>query len=299
LSLLFHLLILLLFWAPWGRKESFPVSTLICDTQVGSSGPEVDCIITLPDAPLELRKPLPSFPRTPLENSAALAPIIDPDVKPATGYSTPPLVPLFSKQLSGGKTRAVSASDGAREGNPGVKEPGASTISFFQISSRGRTVVYVIDRSASMGLNGGLALAKRELRISIERLPPSTRFQLIAYNRFTEPVRIGGQISLLSADWENKSRVLRTIEDLRAEGGTDHLAALKRALIYQPEDIFFFTDADDLTDAQIQIVTNLNRGRTAIHCLECKSYKGTGANTPLQILAAKNHGVFQAVVLHR
>ncbi|HEV3205226.1 MAG TPA: VWA domain-containing protein [Gemmataceae bacterium] len=297
LSLLFHLLIFLLFWAPWGRKEIFPVSTLMCDTQVSSNGPEVDCIITLPDARLELQKPSPYIPKNPLENVAPLPPIIDPDVKP-TGYSTPPLVPAFSKQLSQEKTANNSASDSAGEGHSRGKETGGSAISFFQIPSRGQTVVYVIDRSASMGLNGGLALAKRELRTSVERLPSSTRFQVIAYNRFTEPFRIGGQISLLSANWENKSRVLRIIEDLQAEGGTDHLAALKRALIYQPEDIFFLTDADDLTDTQIQNVTNLNRGRTAIHCIECKSYKGT-VNTPLQILAEKNHGVFQAVDLHR
>src|SRR5919198_794363 len=58
--------------------------------------------------------------------------------------------------------------------------PGSAraTTTFFQIATEGKAIVYVIDRSASMGCNGFLAAAKRELLASLERLPSTARFQV-------------------------------------------------------------------------------------------------------------------------
>jgi Ca-activated chloride channel family protein len=297
LSLLLHLLILLLFRMPSSASDIMPVSSLVCDTRALDTGPPVDCIITLPDTQPSPQVLVENPITTPVEKLPLQPPVIVADRRPQTGYSTPPLVPRFTQEPAPEKTGVDSPSEGTgSSGHQGTERP---RIAFFRTHAAGQTIVYVIDRSASMGLNGGLAFAKRELQSSLDRLPPATRFQVIAYNRFAEPLRVGGKISLLAADWDNKNEVLRAIEGWKAEGGTDHLGALQRALVYQPDIIFFLTDADDLTDALIQNVTNLNRGRTAIHTFEFKAYKGNGAKTPLQILAEKNRGAYRAVYLPR
>ena len=85
------------------------------------------------------------------------------------------------------------------------------------------------------------------------------------------------------------------------EGGTDHVPALKRALALHPEVIFFLTDADELTEKQVNEITWFNPQRS-----ECRSHIYTiELNTrnrgrdfmPLQILARNNGGTYQAVSL--
>lgn len=180
----------------------------------------------------------------------------------------------------------------------GSAYPGTATgagMSFFHVTAPCKTVVYVIDRSASMGLNGGLAIAKRELLASLERLPPETRFQVIFYNRSAEPLRLAGQSDLLPATADCKRQVALFLETLDAEGGTEHLSALRLALVFQPEVIFFLTDADDLRDDQIRAVTLANHGQTTIHTIQLTTSHRSGEAVPLLALAQANQGVYRAV----
>jgi hypothetical protein len=169
--------------------------------------------------------------------------------------------------------------------------------SFFQVTAHGRSFVYVIDRSASMGRNGALEAAKRELLASLELLPPETWFQIIAYNRDAQPLRIGGRTDLVPVTEENKRQVARLCESLNAEGGTEHLGALKRALLLQPDVIFFLTDADDLKAEHVQEVSRLNGGRRVIHTIELSPPNHHRNHRPLQVLARANHGQHRAVDL--
>ncbi len=155
----------------------------------------------------------------------------------------------------------------------------------------------MIDRSASMGLDGAFTAARRELLACLDHLPPETQFQVIAYNRGAETLRVNGQSGLLTASAARKAQARRLIEGLRAEGGTDHLAALKRALLLRPDAIFFLTDADDLTEAQVRDVTRFNRGWTAIHTVELSRSPRDAAPRPLQMLAAQNRGIYRSVDL--
>ncbi len=108
---------------------------------------------------------------------------------------------------------------------------------------------------------------------------------------------MNGQSGLLTASAARKAQARRLIEGLRAEGGTDHLAALKRALLLRPDAIFFLTDADDLTEAQVRDVTRFNRGWTAIHTVELSRSPRDAAPRPLQMLAAQNRGIYRSVDL--
>jgi hypothetical protein len=168
---------------------------------------------------------------------------------------------------------------------------------FFNVPARGRTIVYVIDRSQSMGANGDLTIAKRELEASLERLPVGTRFQVIAYNRSAEPLHLSGQPELLIASPDSVRQAIARIGRLDAEGGTDHLAALKRALALHPDAIYFLTDADDLLPEQVWAVTVRNQGRTVIHAIDLNPLRG--AASPLDLLARQNGGQYRAVACER
>src|SRR5579875_280015 len=54
--------------------------------------------------------------------------------------------------------------------------------SLFPLPATAASVVYVLDRSVSMGLARKLDFARRELIASLRHLPATIRFQVIAYN---------------------------------------------------------------------------------------------------------------------
>jgi hypothetical protein len=182
-------------------------------------------------------------------------------------------------------------------GGLGGSETGltGTTVDFFQVGIRAESVVYVIDRSSSMGLRGALELAKRELLVSLEKLPAQTRFQVIVYNRRAECLRIAGRTDLVAASVENKREVAALLQAVRPEGSTDPLPALRQALVLRPEVIFFLSDADDLNVRQVNALTQLNRGHTAIHTIELNTLHRNRDDQPLQMLARNNRGEYRAV----
>ena len=189
-----------------------------------------------------------------------------------------------------GTTGPAAVKGAVGSGHDGSGEAGTS---FFQISTQAKSVIYVIDRSASMGLNGSFDLAKQELIASLERLPAETQFQVIAYNRTAEPLRIDGRSDLVLATGEHKKRVAELLGDLYAEGGTSHLPALMRAISLKPEVIFFLTDADDLRPEQLRAVAMSNRERSVIHAVELGGRRRQ--DNLLRKLAEENHGVYRSV----
>jgi hypothetical protein len=163
------------------------------------------------------------------------------------------------------------------------------------VPARGQASVYVIDRSMSMGLHGALELARKELLASLASLPETARFQVIAYNRSAEPLRLDGHADLLPASAENRRRAAAAIEELLPEGSTEHVQALKRALALQPDVIFFLTDADDLKLEQVRQVTQYNHRRTVIHAIELHLGRRARSESVLPLLAETNRGVYRAV----
>ncbi len=168
---------------------------------------------------------------------------------------------------------------------------------FFDVEAAGRTFVYVIDRSSSMGPSGGLRAAREQLLASLQQLPPAARFQIIVYNRVAEPL-LADRPSLLPITPENLQRVAERLSGLLAEGGTDHLPALRRALALHPDVIFFLTDADDLTSDLLRAVARLNPGRhTIIHAIEMNPLNRDRPDMPMHVLARENGGTYRAVDL--
>ncbi len=215
---------------------------------------------------------------------------------PAAEAAAPTLFGTAGDPPPGGGGSAFASQAPVTPGGGG----GGGTASFFQVAAQGQTIVYVIDHSMSMG-RGGLAAARQELRASLDRLPETARFQVVVYNRSAEALRLDGTTGLVPATAANKQQAARLLEDLPADGGTDHGPALKLALALRPDVIFFLTDADDLRAEQVREVTRINRernaGRTAIHAIELNVEHQGREEMPLHVLARENRGEYRAVRL--
>jgi hypothetical protein len=272
------------------------IDTRVADSPATEASEDVHFFITFSEFS---GGPRPALPPVPQPVADAIAPpVVIPNGTEAIARSTAPLNPSFNQRLAQGEP---AAREDAGNGEPGAQSGRGSVggvTSFFQIAARGQRIVYVIDRSSSMGETGAFALAKRELHASLARLLPEARFQVIAYNRSAEPLRLNGQGGLLPATLENKRQAALRIDALRAEGGTEHLTALQQALRLQPDVLFLLTDADALTDDQVRTITHFNQGRTVIHTIELTTSHSTSTVTPLQLLARENRGIYRAVKLN-
>ncbi len=193
----------------------------------------------------------------------------------------------------------ASGEPSAPGGAGGADGGGRGGIGLLRPPATARTVVYVIDRSLSMGLSDALPLAKRELLAGLDVLPADAHFAVILYNRQAEPLTPDGQTGLLPATDVNRATVARLVEDVHAEGGTDHLAALRCAVELGPDVIFFVTDADEMTAEQVRSVARLNRGRAVIHAIELNNESDRREETPLKLLARLSGGTYRRVPVKR
>jgi hypothetical protein len=194
----------------------------------------------------------------------------------------------------------VPGSPGLPGGQEGVAdEPSGgakAATSFFGVPALGQRIVYVLDRSGSMGLHRALETARRELETSLARLPKTASFQVIEYNS-TAAALVGRVDQFLPATAENIRLATAALEALPASGTTKHLPALLMALGLRPDVIFFLTDADDLDDADRVQVTRINGGRSVIHTIELTLMNRGRPDMPMQRLARDNRGSYQPIDL--
>ena len=168
--------------------------------------------------------------------------------------------------------------------------------SFFDIKAAGTRFVYVVDQSSSMGFYGQLLVAKGEVVASLQSLDSTQQFQVIFYNtRYREMSLSNLAPSLWWATEIRRNQARQYLSSVGPEGGTLHMPALKKALSYRPEHIFFLTDADQpqLSAADLNEIKKFNQGRTAIHAIEF----GRGGNLEidnfLKRLARENNGSYR------
>jgi hypothetical protein len=163
-------------------------------------------------------------------------------------------------------------------------------VSFCGVTAQAKSVVFVIDCSASMGLHGRLQRALTEVETSLHRLPADTRFQVIAYHRAANPLRIENKSGLVLAQPTTIEAATTLLQNLRAEGSADHSRAMHAALAMKPDVIYFLTDEDDFTKTAAHELTRANAGHTSIHtiCLVAPVL----IQSPLAQLASHNRGTF-------
>ena len=178
----------------------------------------------------------------------------------------------------------------------GEETSGLGQTTFFDIAAKGTRFVYVLDRSGSMYDHGAIRVAKEELVVSLAALEPTQQFQVVFYNQgLLELTGSGDRPQLQWATDINRTLARQFISSVQPDGGTDHMPALKKALRYQPEHLFFLTDADQpiLSARELHEIKTANNGRTAIHCVEF----GKGPELPgdnfLRKLARENGGTYR------
>jgi hypothetical protein len=173
----------------------------------------------------------------------------------------------------------------------------ATEISLFgSPAARGRSFVFAIDRSGSMGGDGlnVLAAARAELSHRLAHLTETHRFQIVAYHH--QCVWLGSP-RLLPASEENKAAVGPFLDNLASFGGTGHEAALRFALSMEPDAIFLLTDGGDpyLNEVQLANLRRLAAKRTSIHTIQFGFHAADGGQDFLRQLAAQNGGSYSYV----
>jgi hypothetical protein len=172
---------------------------------------------------------------------------------------------------------------------------GQVTTEVFGIQGTGTKFVYVFDRSGSMVGFGGkpLIAAKSQLLASLESLGPNQQFQIIFYNERPRPFTpSGGRPKLLYATDENKRAARKFILGIPGGGATRHLPALKMAVDFAPDVVFFLTDAAEpmISDDELKTVDRWNRNAAAIHSIEFGPRVAPTQDNFLQKIAKQNGG---------
>jgi uncharacterized protein with von Willebrand factor type A (vWA) domain len=193
---------------------------------------------------------------------------------------------LARVQLAGVALLVLHASGGT------AQDRGSTQTQVFGVTGRGARFVYVFDRSLSMK-GAPLAAAKRELLASVKQLQRVHQFQIIFYN---EKPRIMQPGQMQFADDNGQKQAESFVTSVTADGGTDHLAALRMALKLSPDVIFLLTDADEppLGDRDLEEIRRANNG-AVIHVIEFKSGAATGAASSLHKVAEQNRGEYKAI----
>lgn len=174
---------------------------------------------------------------------------------------------------------------------------GQVTTEVFGVKGTGSLFLYLLDRSASMeGYEARpLRAAKRQVISSLNSLTEAQQFQLVFYNETTKLFAPNiGSASLLFATDANKSRAERYLESIRADGGTDHLLALKAALALGPDVIFMLTDAEGgFTANELNQIANWNRSGAVINAIQFGvGGESISSDRSLETLARQNRGQY-------
>jgi hypothetical protein len=270
------------------------------------------------DAQIAASKPTASAKASPAGAIAA-------DALP--GGDPPPLVPGISlpsrpgtvvggegivanPQLGNGRGRpvvlpgiddaAIRAADTGLPQETAPTGPTAQLSLFGSGSATGRSFVFVIDRSQSMGGDGlgAIGAAAKELTVQLEQLSAEQRFQVVAYN---QSVAMIDERALLPADEANKERLIEFVANTAAFGQTEHFRGLLAALKLKPDVIFLLTDGGDplLDNSQLRSLRELAGGRTSIHCLHFGRGSAPEGEHFLQRLAAENRGSYVYIDMNR
>lgn len=201
-----------------------------------------------------------------LPRSDSLPPLIGPGVG-AAGLTSVNVNSLVKPTGVAGGSWGSGGGTGGGEGSGG----GGGT-SFMGVSGKGKTFVYVIDRSFSMAEDNALTAAKLELMSSLNRLNETQQFQVIFYNNEYALLNTrGGRFDYFRGTDAHRFLVSEQIRSITPAAGTRHLPPLLEALNFKPDVIFLLTDGaseNALSAADLDAIRQRNRHGTHIHCIE-------------------------------
>jgi hypothetical protein len=180
-----------------------------------------------------------------------------------------PKLPMIGPDASAGSGQPDAGqftSGGGRRGSP--TGGGDAQVSVFGVEGKGSKFVYLFDRSSSME-GPPLAAAKRQLIESLRSLESVHQFHIIFFNTKTRAFDItGGGRRIAFATDRNKQLAANFVGGITADGGTDRLVALREAIGFSPDVIFFLTDADDpMSASELAEIARTNRRSGSAICV--------------------------------
>ena len=153
-------------------------------------------------------------------------------------------------------------------GNPtGVNSSTSAGPFHGRMTKPGSSIVYVLDRSGSMGRDRKLSRATAMLKASLKQLAPEVLFQVVTYDSQAAVTRIGGILQLVPANTANISDVERQLDDLIGEGSSRHFEGMRAGLGLHPDLLVLITDADELTPQDVKNLMKWNSKGTIIHAV--------------------------------
>lgn len=182
---------------------------------------------------------------------------------------------------------------GGRRGSPGGGSSSAQ-VTVFGVTGEGTKFVYLFDRSSSME-GAPLAAAKRQLLESLASLDGIHQFHIIFFNTKTLSFDIsGGGRRIAFATDRNKHLASNFVGNITADGGTDRLTALKQAIHFAPDVIFFLTDADDpMSAGELADIARTNaRAQSKICVIEFGRRQSPSPDNFLTELARQSGGQY-------
>jgi hypothetical protein len=150
----------------------------------------------------------------------------------------------------------------------------------LSVPGTARRIVYLVDRSVSMGPSGALATAVQEVAASLRTLPPNALFQVFPYNNLAEPLKLDGQRGLAPADPAIIENAIEQLAHVQPSGPTDSAQALSCAFQLRPDVVLLLTDADELTATRLPSLRR-TRGQAILHVVELSRNESAQPDGPL------------------
>jgi hypothetical protein len=169
---------------------------------------------------------------------------------------------------------------------------------YYDLPLFAERLVFVLDISGSM--NGGrIVAAKRELIKAVSGLPDHVHFGVVVFN---ERVRAWKKI-LVPADQKMKEAAVAFIEQLNPRSNTASYDALKAALAYDTEAIYFLSDGAPTSGkilAPLDIIAAITTAnkvrRITIYTIGiAPGFPGSPTDAFLRTLAEENFGQYRRV----
>jgi uncharacterized protein with von Willebrand factor type A (vWA) domain len=163
---------------------------------------------------------------------------------------------------------------------------------FFGTQGEGRSFIYIVDMSGSMG-GDRFQRAIAEMIRSVNRLKPHQEFYVFFFNDRTYPLFDPKPATrMIMGTPANKARANRWIRSRRPTGLTNPMFALEQALEMKPDVIYLLTDGEiDNADEVREMIRKRNRG-ASIHTIAFENPEGAAT---LEAIAKENKGVFRFV----
>ena len=208
---------------------------------------------------------------------------------------------MLQRALPGPQTTGEGIIPGSGMGGGGGSGGGTGTgigrgigpgTQFFGARDHAHSFAYVIDCSGSMAVHNSLTSPSANCSSSLNQLPPDAEFTVIFYSLVaTMLTDTQGRRGMMTATAANKVRVQSQLTAIVPDGGTDHMAALSMAMALKPEVMFFLTDADLMTNGDVnEILAEI--GKTRIQAVEFGRGPPLNERTPLHRLSNTTGGSY-------